>query len=77
MTRAWAKLEFAFGLGHTLADLTGVNAFDHVQEKLGEIWSMVEMTRAGVIAAEAGSFQAEGGRTTGSPTSARSSRFAA
>lgn len=60
MTRAWSKLEFAFGLAHTLADLTGVNAFDHVQEKLGEIWSMEEMTRAGVIAAEAGSFQAEG-----------------
>jgi 4-hydroxyphenylacetate 3-monooxygenase oxygenase component len=60
MTRAWAKLEFAFGLGHTMAELTGVNRFDHVQEKLGEIWSMLELTRAGVIAAEAGSFQAEG-----------------
>ncbi len=60
MTRAWAKLEFAFGLGHTLAEMTGVNRFDHVQEKLGELWSMMEMTRAGVIAAEAGSRQAEG-----------------
>jgi 4-hydroxyphenylacetate 3-monooxygenase oxygenase component len=60
MARAWAKLEFAFGLGHTMADMTGVNAFDHVQEKLGELWSMMEMTRAGVVAAEAGSFRAEG-----------------
>jgi 4-hydroxyphenylacetate 3-monooxygenase len=60
MTRAWAKLEFAFGLGHVLADMTGVNKFDHVQEKLGEIWSMLEMTRAGIVAAEAGSFAAEG-----------------
>jgi 4-hydroxyphenylacetate 3-monooxygenase oxygenase component len=60
MTRAWAKLEFAFGLAHMLAELTGVNAFDHVQEKLGELWSMLEMTRAGVIAAEAGSYRAEG-----------------
>jgi 4-hydroxyphenylacetate 3-monooxygenase oxygenase component len=60
MTRAWAKLEFAFGLGHTMAEMTGVNRFDHVQEKLGEIWSMLELTRAGVIAAEAGSFQAQG-----------------
>jgi 4-hydroxyphenylacetate 3-monooxygenase oxygenase component len=59
MTRAWAKLEFAFGLAHTLADMTGVNAFDHVQEKLGELWSMMEMTRAGVVAAEAGSHRAE------------------
>jgi aromatic ring hydroxylase len=60
MTRAWAKLEFAFGLGHALAEMTGVSAFDHVQEKLGELWSMMEMTRAGVIAAEAGSFRADG-----------------
>ncbi len=60
MTRAWAKLEFAFGLGHTLAEMTGVNAFDHVQEKLGELWSMLELTRAGIVAAEAGSFRAEG-----------------
>jgi 4-hydroxyphenylacetate 3-monooxygenase oxygenase component len=60
MTRAWAKLEFAFGLGHALSEMTGVNRFDHVQEKLGEIWSMLEMTRAGIVAAEAGSFRAEG-----------------
>jgi 4-hydroxyphenylacetate 3-monooxygenase oxygenase component len=60
MTRAWAKLEFAFGLGHLLADMTGVNQFDHVQEKLGELWSMLAMTEAGVIAAEAGSHRAEG-----------------
>ena len=59
MSRAWGKLEFAFGIAHTIADLTGVNSFDHVQEKLGEIWSMVEMTRAGIVAAEAGSFKAE------------------
>jgi 4-hydroxyphenylacetate 3-monooxygenase oxygenase component len=60
MTRAWAKLEFAFGLAHTLAEMTGVNAFDHVQEKLGELWSMLELTRSGVISAEAGSSRAEG-----------------
>jgi 4-hydroxyphenylacetate 3-monooxygenase oxygenase component len=60
MARAWAKLEFAFGIAHILAEMTGVNTFDHVQEKLGELWSMMEMTRAGVIAAEAGSHRAEG-----------------
>jgi aromatic ring hydroxylase len=60
MTRAWSKLEFAFGLGHTMAEMTGVNRFDHVQEKLGELWSMLELTRAGIVAAEAGSFRAEG-----------------
>ena len=59
MIRAWTKLELTFGVAHLIADATGVNSFDHVQEKLGEIWSYVEMTRAGVIASEAGSFQAE------------------
>src|SRR3954454_10902999 len=58
MTRAWTKLELAFGLGHAMAETTGVNQFDHVQEKLGEIWSMLEMTRAGVVAAEAGAARA-------------------
>lgn len=57
MNRALTKLEFAFGLGHMIADTTGVNTFDHVQEKLGEIWNMMEMTRAGVIAAEEGAFE--------------------
>src|ERR671933_702677 len=41
-------------------EMDAVNAFDHVQEKLGEIWSMLEMTRSGIVSAEAGSFQAEG-----------------
>jgi len=60
MNRALTKLEFAFGLGHKIADMTGVNAFDHVQEKLGEIWNMMEMTRSGVVAAEEGAFEVEG-----------------
>lgn len=57
MTRAWTKLEFAFGLAHKIAETTGVNAYDHVQEKLGEIWSMLEMTRSGVVSAMAGAFE--------------------
>jgi 4-hydroxyphenylacetate 3-monooxygenase oxygenase component len=60
MARAWAKLEFAFGVAHTISEMTGTNSFDHVQEKLGELWSMLEMVRSGVIAAEAGSHRAEG-----------------
>ena len=27
---------------HAITEVTGVNTFDHVQEKLGEIWSMLE-----------------------------------
>ena len=38
MTRAWTKLELTFGLAHAITEVTGVNTFDHVQEKLGEIW---------------------------------------
>ncbi len=60
MTRALTKLEFAFGLGHKIADMTGVNSFDHVQEKLGEIWNMMELTRSAVVAAEEGAFEVEG-----------------
>ena len=60
MTRAWTKLELTFGLAHAVAEMTGVNGFDHVQEKLGELWSYVELTRSGILAAEQGSLQAEG-----------------
>ena len=59
MNRALTKLEFAFGLGHMIADMTGVNTFDHVQEKLGEIWNMLEITRSAVVAAEEGAFDVE------------------
>ena len=46
-TRAYVKLSFAFGLGHLIANTTGVVRFDHIQEKLGQIWNMVELTRSG------------------------------
>jgi 4-hydroxyphenylacetate 3-monooxygenase oxygenase component len=54
-TRAFVKLSFAFGLGHILANTTGVVRFDHIQEKLGQIANMVELTRSAIVAAEAGS----------------------
>ena len=60
-TRAYVKLSFAFGLGHLLANTTGVVRFDHIQEKLGRISNMVELTRSGLVSAEAGSFLDEGG----------------
>jgi aromatic ring hydroxylase len=53
-TRAWVKLCFAFGLGHMLANATGVVRFDHIQEKLGQIWNMSELARSAIVAAEAG-----------------------
>jgi 4-hydroxyphenylacetate 3-monooxygenase len=60
-TRAYVKLSFAFGLGHLIANTTGVVRFDHIQEKLGQIWNMVELTRSALVSAEAGSALDEGG----------------
>jgi 4-hydroxyphenylacetate 3-monooxygenase len=54
-TRAHTKLSFAFGLGHLIANTTGVVRFDHIQEKLGQMWNMAELTRSAVVSAEAGS----------------------
>jgi len=60
-TRAYVKLLFAFGLGHLIGTATGVTRFDHVREKLGQIWNLVELTRSGIVAAEAGSAPDEAG----------------
>jgi 4-hydroxyphenylacetate 3-monooxygenase len=60
-TRAYVKLSFAFGLGHMIANTTGVGRFDHIQEKLGQMWNMAELTRSALVAAEAGSALDEGG----------------
>src|SRR5690348_9018601 len=53
-TRAWVKLSFALGIGHMIAKTTGVGRFDHIQEKLGQIWNMSELARSAIVAAEAG-----------------------
>ncbi len=53
-TRAYVKLSFALGLGHMIASATGVVRFDHIQEKLGQIWAMGELARSALVAAEAG-----------------------
>jgi 4-hydroxyphenylacetate 3-monooxygenase oxygenase component len=60
-TRAYVKLSFALGLGHLIANTTGVVRFDHIQEKLGQIWSMSELARSAIVAAEAGASLDEGG----------------
>ena len=60
-TRAYVKLSFAFGLGHLIANTTGVVRFDHIQEKLGQIWNMTELTRSALVASEAGSHLDDGG----------------
>src|SRR6266550_3512401 len=55
-TRAYIKLCFAFGLGHLIANTIGVVRFDHIQEKLGQIWNMCELTRSAIVSGEAGSY---------------------
>ncbi|MHB1834323.1 MAG: 4-hydroxyphenylacetate 3-hydroxylase family protein [Solirubrobacteraceae bacterium] len=60
-TRAYVKLCFALGLGHAIATTTGVVRFDHIQEKLGQIWAMSELARSALVAAEAGARLDEGG----------------
>lgn len=61
MTRALTKLEFAFGLGHLISEMTGVNRFDHIQEKLGEIWTVMELTRSALVSAIEGATPNEDG----------------
>ncbi|MGH2875733.1 MAG: 4-hydroxyphenylacetate 3-hydroxylase family protein [Solirubrobacteraceae bacterium] len=60
-TRAYVKLCFALGLGHAIANATGVVRFDHIQEKLGQIWAMSELARSAIVSAEAGAELDEGG----------------
>jgi 4-hydroxyphenylacetate 3-monooxygenase oxygenase component len=60
-TRAYVKLSFALGLGHLIANTTSVVRFDHIQEKLGQMWAMSELARSAIVAAEAGASMDEGG----------------
>ena len=50
-TRAWVKLCFALGMGHAMANTTGVVRFDHIQEKLGQMWAMSELARSAIVSA--------------------------
>lgn len=60
-TRAFVKLSFALGIGHTIATTTGVSRFDHIQEKLGQIWAMSELARSAIVSGETGAALDEGG----------------
>jgi 4-hydroxyphenylacetate 3-monooxygenase len=60
-TRAYVKLCFGLGIGHLIANTTGVVRFDHIQEKLGQIWAMSELARSAIVSAEAGAALDEGG----------------
>jgi 4-hydroxyphenylacetate 3-monooxygenase len=48
-----AKSEFVLGLAALLVDTIGAEAFQHIQEKLAELWVTLETMRALLRAAEA------------------------
>lgn len=48
-----AKSEFLLGLAYLLVDTIGVEVFQHIQEKLAEIWMNLETMKALLRAAEA------------------------
>jgi 4-hydroxyphenylacetate 3-monooxygenase len=48
-----AKCEFMLGLAHLLVDAIGAEVFQHVQEKLAELWVNLETMKAFLRAAEA------------------------
>jgi 4-hydroxyphenylacetate 3-monooxygenase len=48
-----AKAEFMLGLAHLLVDAIGAEGFQHIQEKLAELWVSMETMRALLRAAEA------------------------
>jgi len=48
-----AKCEFLLGLAHLMVSTIGVEAFQHIQEKLAEIWVNLETMKAFMRAAEA------------------------
>lgn len=48
-----AKAEFMMGLAHLLVDTIGVEGFQHIHEKLAELWVNMETMKAFLRAAEA------------------------
>ncbi|MFE9581500.1 4-hydroxyphenylacetate 3-hydroxylase family protein [Nocardia sp. NPDC006044] len=53
IVRGAAKAELLVGIAIALAEMSGTNAFLHVQEMLGEVLGSLELAKAGVLAAEA------------------------
>ncbi|MFN0177907.1 MAG: 4-hydroxyphenylacetate 3-monooxygenase, oxygenase component [Gemmatimonadales bacterium] len=49
-----AKTEYLLGLASLIIDTIAIESFQHVQEKLAEIWINLETMRAFLVAAEAG-----------------------
>lgn len=59
--RASAKTEVVLGVLVSMADALGTSTIPHIQQKLGEIVSYLEMIKAGIAAAEAGARPGPGG----------------
>ncbi|UOK62333.1 hypothetical protein MT997_29270 [Paenibacillus sp. OVF10] len=53
VVRFVAKLEFVTGVAFAVAESIGVTGFLHIQEKLGELLTQIDVIKALIIAAEA------------------------
>ncbi|MEV4867593.1 4-hydroxyphenylacetate 3-hydroxylase family protein [Streptomyces syringium] len=62
--RGAAKAELLTGISVAIAEMTGTNAFLHVQEKLGEVLGSLELAKGGILGAEAGARTSEWGTWT-------------
>ena len=69
--RIVSQMEFFCGLALKLADAIGIAGFLHVQEKLGELLTHLEMARAVFYGAEALAFERPDGVWMASPTGLR------
>ncbi|RMB82675.1 4-hydroxyphenylacetate 3-hydroxylase family protein [Streptomyces shenzhenensis] len=64
IVRGAAKAELLAGIAVALAEMSGTNAFLHVQEMLGEVLGFLELAKAGILAAEADARTSEWGTLT-------------
>jgi 4-hydroxyphenylacetate 3-monooxygenase/anthranilate 3-monooxygenase (FAD)/4-hydroxyphenylacetate 3-monooxygenase len=64
IVRGAVKAELLAGIAVAVAEMSGTNAFLHVQEMLGEVLGSLELAKAGILAAEADAQMSEWGTLT-------------
>ncbi|MFI5888290.1 4-hydroxyphenylacetate 3-hydroxylase family protein [Streptomyces sp. NPDC051554] len=64
IVRGAVKAELLTGIAVAVAEMSGTNAFLHVQEMLGELLGSLELAKAGILAAEVDAHMSEWGTLT-------------
>ncbi|MET8563835.1 4-hydroxyphenylacetate 3-hydroxylase N-terminal domain-containing protein [Streptomyces flaveolus] len=64
IVRGAVKAELLTGIAVAVAEMSGTNAFLHVQEMLGEVIGSLELAKAGILASEADARMSEWGTLT-------------